>query len=200
MVAITTVDSLYVEPNEDVVECSFRSLEVISATYTGKSSTVLTPRLSKTTWMKVKQTLGKGAKAGWGLGKKLQGKKWAITVTPKKDRYRLGYRPSNYERKRQAEKCKERRMANYKGQMNNDELMTFLSLFQTFKSCGYINPNLFVEKREIATSLLTLTINATEEDKEVTRKVYSTVHPCPPDFKLNNWCSIKIPVVYKSTK
>ena len=71
VVATTTVDSLYVEPNEDVVECSFRSLEVISATYTGKSSTVLTPRLSKTTWMKVKQTLGKGAKAGWGLGKKL---------------------------------------------------------------------------------------------------------------------------------
>ena len=93
MVAITTVDFPYVEPNEDAVECSFRSLEVASATYTGKNSKVPTPHLSKTTWMGVKQTLGKGAKAGWGLGKKLQGKKWAVMIMPKKDHYGLDTSP-----------------------------------------------------------------------------------------------------------
>ena len=125
MVATTTVDSLYVEPNEDVVECSFRSLKVVSATYTGKDSKVPTPRLSKTTWMSVKQTLGKGAKAGWGLGKELQGKKWAVTVMPKKDHYGLGYKPSNYERRRETEKRRAGRMSSFKGQMNDDEPMTF---------------------------------------------------------------------------
>ena len=128
MVATTTIDFPYVEHNEDAVECSFCSLEVISATYTGKSSKVLTPRLSKTTWMKVKQTLGKRAKAGWGLGKKLQGKKWAVTVMPKKDHYGLGYKPSNYERRREAEKRRVGRMSSFKGQRNDDEPMTFLPL------------------------------------------------------------------------
>ena len=82
MVATTTVNIPYVEPNKDAMECSFRSLEIAFATYTGKSSKIPTSRLSKTTWMGVRQALGKGAKAGQGLGKKLQGKKWAITVVP----------------------------------------------------------------------------------------------------------------------
>ena len=64
VVATTTVDFPYVEPNDDAVECSFRSLEVVSATYTEKDFKVPTPHLSKTTWMGVKQTLGKDAKAG----------------------------------------------------------------------------------------------------------------------------------------
>ena len=54
MVATTTINSPYVDPNEDAMECSFRSLEVASATYIRKNSKVLTPYLSKTTWMGVR--------------------------------------------------------------------------------------------------------------------------------------------------
>ena len=97
-------------------------------------------------------------------------------------------------------------MSSFKGQRNDDELMTFPPLFQTFRSGGYINPNLGVEQNEMMASFwalnppLMFTINAIEEDEEVNGEVCSAVHPSPPDFELNNWCLVKIPVVYKSTK
>ena len=68
-------------------------------------------------------------------------------VMPKKDRYGLGYKPSNYERRREADKCRAGCMSNFKGQMNDDEPMTFPLLFQTFRSGGYINPNLGLEQK-----------------------------------------------------
>ena len=119
---------------------------------------------------------------------------------PKKDHYGLGYKPSNYEKRREAEKRRVGRMSSFKGQRNDDEPMTFPPLLQTCRSDGYINPNLGLEQKEILASFWTLTINATEEDKKVNGEVCSAVHPCPSDFELNNWCSVKIPVVYKSTK
>ena len=91
-------------------------------------------------------------------------------------------------------------MSSFKGQRNDDELMTFPPLLQTFRSDSYINPNLSMEQKEMAASFLALTINAIEEDEEVNGEVCLTVHPYPPDFELNNWCSVKIPIVYKSTK
>ena len=62
-------------------------------------------------------------------------------------------------------------MASFRGQMNDDELMTFPPIFQAFRSGGYIDPNMFVEQREITASFLALTIHAIEKDKEVTGKV-----------------------------
>ena len=91
-------------------------------------------------------------------------------------------------------------MSSFKGQRNDDELMTFPPFLQTFRSGGYMNHNLGMEQKEMAASFLALTINAIEEDEEVNGEVCSAVHPCLPDFELNNWCSVKIPVVYKSTK
>ena len=43
--------------------------------------------------MILKQTIGKGVKAGYGLGRDLQGIKSAVLVTPKHDCYGLGYQP-----------------------------------------------------------------------------------------------------------
>ena len=119
---------------------------------------------------------------------------------PKKDHYGLGYKPRNYERRREAEKRRAGRMFSFKGQRSDDEPLTFPPLFQTFRSGNYINTNLGLEQKEIMASFWALTIHATEEDKEVNGEVCSIVHPCPPDFELNNWCSVKIHVVYKSTK
>ena len=51
--------------------------------------------LSQNTWMSLKQTIGKGAKAGYSLGRNLQGINKAVLMTPKHDRHGLGYQPSN---------------------------------------------------------------------------------------------------------
>ena len=51
--------------------------------------------LSQNTQMSLKQTVGKGAKAGYGLGKDLQGIKRAVSMNPKHDRHGLGYQSGN---------------------------------------------------------------------------------------------------------
>ena len=72
---------------------------------------MLTSHLSQNTWMSLKQTIGKGAKARYGLGKDLQGIKRAVSMTPKHDRHGLGYQSSNCGRNGQARRQKENGMA-----------------------------------------------------------------------------------------
>ena len=47
--------------------------------------------LSQNTWMILKQTIGKGAKVGRGLGKNLQGIKMVISTAPKHNLHAIGY-------------------------------------------------------------------------------------------------------------
>ena len=72
MIAITTTTAPYLEVKEDVAECSFRSFQI--ATATKEEPEALMSHLSQNTQMVLKQTTGKGAKAGHGLGRNLQGK------------------------------------------------------------------------------------------------------------------------------
>ena len=58
--------------------------------YVGEGAKVLMPRLSENTHSGVRQVPGKGARAGKGLGKKLQGMLRPITAIQKKDRFRVG--------------------------------------------------------------------------------------------------------------
>ena len=78
MVATTTVSTPYIEVKKDVTECSFRSFEVATATNTKDGLEMPTSHLSWNTWMSLKQTIGKRAKAGYGLGRNLQGIKKAV--------------------------------------------------------------------------------------------------------------------------
>ena len=95
MVATTTVSTPYIEVKEDVTKCSFQSFEIAIATNTKDGLEMPTSHLSQNTWMSLKQTIGKRAKVGYGLGKDLQGIKIAVSMTPKHDRHGLGYQPGN---------------------------------------------------------------------------------------------------------
>ena len=53
--------NLYIEVDENVVECSFQSLEVVNATFVGEGKKIPTPHLSKVSKMRVKQSVGKRA-------------------------------------------------------------------------------------------------------------------------------------------
>ena len=98
MIAATSSATPYVETDEKALECSFRSLEFVNAMYVREGLKVPVPKLSDTTHAGIKQLLGKGARVGKGLGKRLQGMLMPIAVTQKKDRFGLGYKPDRQER------------------------------------------------------------------------------------------------------
>ena len=81
MIVTTTVTAPYLEIKEDATKCSFRSFEI--AITTKEKPKALISHLSQNTQMILKQTIGKGARAGYGLGKDLQGKHMVISSTPK---------------------------------------------------------------------------------------------------------------------
>ncbi|KAK9010716.1 hypothetical protein V6N11_043586 [Hibiscus sabdariffa] len=81
----------YIEMDEDAVECSFRSLELVSATFVEENKVIRRPRLSGCAKMQVMLTLERGAHVGRGFGKELQGRLYPIYVKGKMDRFGLGY-------------------------------------------------------------------------------------------------------------
>ena len=100
MIVIISLRALYVETNEKAMECSFRSLEFVNAMYVKEGSKIPISKLSKVTHLGVRQMLGKGARAGKGLGKKLQAMLKPITVIQKKDRFGLGYKRNRRKKQR----------------------------------------------------------------------------------------------------
>ena len=73
MIAATLSRVPYVEADEKAIECSFRSLEFVNAMYVKKRAKIPMPKLSKVTHLGIKQVPDKGARAGKGLVKQLQG-------------------------------------------------------------------------------------------------------------------------------
>ncbi|XP_052878842.1 uncharacterized protein LOC128285374 [Gossypium arboreum] len=71
---ISTVTSSvpYVEANEEAIECSFRSLEFVNATFISEGSELPVPKIVRATRMALQMMVGKGALPGIGLGKYLQ--------------------------------------------------------------------------------------------------------------------------------
>ena len=71
MIATTTITALYLKVKKDATECSFRSFEVATATNKKDEPKMLMSHLSQNTQMILRQTIGKGAKVGCGLGRNL---------------------------------------------------------------------------------------------------------------------------------
>ena len=66
-----------------------------------------------------------------------------------------------------------------------------------FQSSGYLTLSPFAESRDGITVFAELAINATRENQETTMDAPPTVYPCSPNFELNNWKAVEIPIVYK---
>ena len=81
MIATTTTTAPYLEVKKDATECFFRSFEI--ATTTKEEPKALMSHLSQNTQMILRQTIGKRAKVGHGLGKDLQGRQMVISSMPK---------------------------------------------------------------------------------------------------------------------
>ena len=78
--------------------------------------------------------------------------------------------------------------------------LSFPPLSLTFRSRGYINTTPSREEEGVVMPFRALTINVITEDKEEVESTYPTMYPCSPDFKLNNWSIVEIPIAHKLIK
>ncbi|KAA3481966.1 gag/pol polyprotein [Gossypium australe] len=177
IIATVTSEAPYLEMNEEAIECSFRSLEFVNATFIAEGSEVSVPKLSKTTKMRLQMTMGKGALPGRGLGKYLQRKVQTPMLKEKRDRFGL-------------EKKQERRSARLNGEDVKWEPMTFPHISQTFMSGGIIYPGEGSPRDECPL------INAIHD--EVTNQGnLSGIRPYEPGSTLDNWTAEEFPVVFR---
>ena len=58
IIAMTSTEAPYVEPNEEALFYSFRSLEFVNAAFVKKGSKILVPQLSRSSLLGVNEILG----------------------------------------------------------------------------------------------------------------------------------------------
>ena len=78
--------------------------------------------------------------------------------------------------------------------------LAFSPLSLTFRSREYINTTLSGKDKGVVVLFRALTINAITKDEEEVRDACPIVYPCPPNFKLDNWSIVEIPIAYKLKK
>ena len=185
MIAATTTTAPYLEIQEDATECSFRSFEI--ATATKEESEAPMSHLSRNARMILKQTIGKGAKVGYGLGKDLQGEHVLVPSILKRDNHGIGYQ--QYNRGRNGRNQKENKVTR--------PYLAFPPLSWTFRSGGYINITPSGREESMGMPFRALTIGVITEEVE---SVHPAVYPYPSDSELDNWSAVEIPIAYKLSK
>ncbi|XP_016755293.1 uncharacterized protein [Gossypium hirsutum] len=140
IIATVSNNAPYLDTDDFAIECSFRSLEFVNATFIAEGSKILVPKLSKTTRMSLQLTIGKGALPGRGLGRHLQGRVETPMPKDKKDRFGLGFKPDAKQRRRELGKKQEKRRARLTEEEIKWEPMTFPHISKTFVSGGIIHP------------------------------------------------------------
>ena len=66
MIAAILLGAPYVETDEKVMECSFKSLEFVNTMYVGEKVKVPMPKLSKITYSRIRQVPGERARVEKG--------------------------------------------------------------------------------------------------------------------------------------
>ncbi|XP_040931872.1 uncharacterized protein [Gossypium hirsutum] len=190
IIAAVTSNAPYVEANKEAVECSFRSLEFINATFILEGNEVSVPKIFKTRRIGLQMTVGKGALPGKGLGRYLQGGIQVPELKEKRDHFGLGFRSDHRQRRKEIEKRQERRRARLSGREVEWESMTFPHISQTFISGGIIHPKRgLLEKGNYH-------INAVHNEESEQRNLEG-IRPYELGSSLSNWTAKELPVVFK---
>ncbi|XP_052882279.1 uncharacterized protein LOC128290604 [Gossypium arboreum] len=108
IIASVTSDAPYIEKDDEALECSFRSLEFVNATFIMEGSKILIPKVSSATKMGLQLMVRSGALPGRGLRKYLHGWVEVPVLTDKQDCFGLGYKPDAKQKRKEAEKRQER--------------------------------------------------------------------------------------------
>ncbi|WRX14220.1 Reverse transcriptase domain - like 10 [Theobroma cacao] len=178
ILAIQPSSAPYVEATEEVPECSFRSFEFVNATYVGERKVIPTPCLSVATKMGVKQTVGKGCRAGLGLGKNLQGINRPLTPMKNEERFGLGYKPTKEDRRKLTTQKKIKRMAQLEGKEEEFGERTIPHLYETFRSAGFIHPEAPLKVNQVLRIFDELSIHMIR-DEEPDGKIPVPINTCP---------------------
>ncbi|XP_040971411.1 uncharacterized protein [Gossypium hirsutum] len=166
IIASVTNDTPYVGVDDGVIECSFRSLEFVNATFIVEGNKIPMPKISKATRMGLRLTVGKGALPGRGLRRCLQGRSEIPMLKEKRDRFGLGFKPDMKKKKKKLEKRQEMRGARLCGEEVKWEPMTFPHLSRTFVSGGTIYPKQEMTMQKVAEEMLgSWSINAISKEK-----------------------------------
>ena len=115
-----------------------------------------------------------------------------ISSAPKRNCYGIGYQLGG-----------QRKNGWIGSQKGNKMVRSYSSvpfLSWTFRLGGYINASLFGEEKDVVAPFHTFTINVIIGNKEEVESAYPTVYPCSPDFELDNWSIVEIPVAHKLIK
>ena len=174
--------------------------------------------------MQVKLTLGRGARVGRGLGKKLQGKLYPIAVRGKTYRFGIGYQPTRRERFEAMMKKQEARRARLKGIDLPSSSLEFPPLHQTFISAGFLDPNKGVNEQmyllysedllitlegnkdglfplireDPVEGFRNLDVMVITEDGGVDYTMF--IRPCDPNGESNNWMVEDLPIIVNIEK
>ncbi|XP_016747095.1 uncharacterized protein [Gossypium hirsutum] len=198
IIAAVNSDAPYLETDDKAIECPFRSLEFVNATFITEGRRILTVKLSKTTRMSLQLMVGKGALPERGLERHLQGRVETPVLKDKRDRFGLGFKPDARQRKKELEKKQERRRARLKGEGIKWEPMIFPHISKNFVSGGSIHPERGMPRKEaIEEKLESLEINATYEEG-VGGENLTGICPYIPGSVLDNWTMEEIPVIFRA--
>ncbi|KAA3479529.1 hypothetical protein EPI10_020030 [Gossypium australe] len=104
IIASVTSDAPYIGADNEAIECSFRSLEFVNATFVVKGNKIPIPKKSKSTRMGLQMIVGKGALPRKGLGKCLQGKTEVPMLKEKRDYFGLRFKPDVKQKRKEVEK------------------------------------------------------------------------------------------------
>ena len=114
MITAASLGAPYVEANEKVMECSFRSLEFINAMYVKERAKIPMPKLSSHS-SRHKASARQRGQSRKRIGEAITRHVKPITVIQKKDRFGLGYKPNRQERQRFIEEKRQKRVASFLG-------------------------------------------------------------------------------------
>ncbi|KAA3480072.1 Transposon Ty3-I Gag-Pol polyprotein [Gossypium australe] len=197
IVSITS-DAPYIEADGEAIECSFRLLEFVNATFIVEGSKIPMPKISKATRMGLQLIVEKGALPGKRLGKYLHGRVEVPILTDKRDSFSLGYKPDAKQRKKELEKKQKRRRARLSEAEVNWEPITFPHISKIFVLGGIIYLERKMTRKEIDEDMMgNPSINAISE-KGMVEENLSGIRPYELGSVLNNWTVKEILVVFRA--
>nr|KYP36696.1 hypothetical protein KK1_042162 [Cajanus cajan] len=169
----------YIEATEEALETSFQSLEIISTAYV--ESPMGSPQSSSASMMVAKVMMNGGYQPGLGLGKCLEGVTKLIDLPENKNRWGLGYKPTQADKRRMAEENKEKRLARLENREPKVQKIPICHLYQSFRSGGVVHADQVAMIKE-------------DDDDNHANFIYL----CDPCEELRNWKIVEFPVTLNS--
>ncbi|XP_017618180.2 uncharacterized protein LOC108462788 [Gossypium arboreum] len=139
IIASIASNAPYIKNKDEVIECSFWSLEFINTTFIIEGDKIPTPELSEATRMSLQLMVGKGASLGRGLRKYLHRRVKVPVFVEKWDRFGLGHKPDTKQKKEELVRKQEKRRAPLSGAEVKWESMNFPHISNTFVLGGIIH-------------------------------------------------------------